>query len=339
MISFHLITVTAAVTLFFCSCEQPRNTHQNQQNTYSITGLQDYSSETVESLKVTVLSTMVTDFRGLGEWGFAALVEAGEQKILFDTGARPNTVLNNAEELGIDLSEVTDVFISHHHLDHTGGLITLRKELMRKNPDALKRAHVAPSVFRSRLYNETERNPMIAFKKEYEALGGSFVMHEEASEIFPGIWTTGPVNRYYDEKNWSSRGRMVIDGEHVPDYIPEDQSLIIDTPKGLVLVAGCGHAGIINTLKQSRDQIRNDSIHAAIGGFHLFRAEEEQLDWTGNMLKDFGLGHMIGAHCTGIEALYKLRKSTGLDRKTAVVGAVGQTFILGKGIDAGYIAK
>src|SRR5687768_18581751 len=87
----------------------------------------DKSGHKVKSLKVTVLSTMLAE-EGVGEWGFAALVEADGRRILFDTGLRPETVLQNARELGIDLSSVTDVVLSHHHGDHTGGLLTLRRE-------------------------------------------------------------------------------------------------------------------------------------------------------------------------------------------------------------------
>src|SRR4029079_18855222 len=94
------------------------------------------AAQKVRSLHITILSTMLAD-RGVGEWGFAALVEADGRRILYDTGNRPETVLNNARELGIDLSTVTDVVLSHHHGDHTGGLLTLRRELAKVNPAAL----------------------------------------------------------------------------------------------------------------------------------------------------------------------------------------------------------
>jgi glyoxylase-like metal-dependent hydrolase (beta-lactamase superfamily II) len=89
---------------------------------------------------------MLTDFHGVGEWGFAALVEIDGRRLLFDTGARPQTVLDNARELGIDLSGVTDVVLSHHHWDHTGGLLALREALSKKNPAALSRAHVGEGI-------------------------------------------------------------------------------------------------------------------------------------------------------------------------------------------------
>ena len=103
----------------------------------------------VGSLRVLVLSTMLAD-RGVGEWGFAALVEADGRRLLFDTGARPETVLTNAAELGVDLAGITDVVLSHNHADHTGGLLSLRRELAKQNPEALSRAHVGSGIFRSR---------------------------------------------------------------------------------------------------------------------------------------------------------------------------------------------
>ena len=83
----------------------------------------------VHAVRITVLSTMLTDAVGVGEWGFSALVEADGKRVLFDTGGRPETVLNNARELGVDLSNVEDVILSHHHWDHVTGLVTLRREL------------------------------------------------------------------------------------------------------------------------------------------------------------------------------------------------------------------
>src|SRR5689334_3890867 len=100
----------------------------------------------VHALKVTVLSTMMAE-GGVGEWGYAALVEVDGRRILYDTGARPQTVLANAREFGIDLSSVEDVVLSHNHDDHTGGLLTLRNALKAKNPKALSRVHVAEGFF------------------------------------------------------------------------------------------------------------------------------------------------------------------------------------------------
>jgi 7,8-dihydropterin-6-yl-methyl-4-(beta-D-ribofuranosyl)aminobenzene 5'-phosphate synthase len=116
-------------------------------------------------------------------------------------------------------------------------------------------------------------------------------------------------------------------------------SLVLDTDKGLVVVSGCGHAGIINTLEYARTQIRESPVHAALGGFHLFEANAATLDWTATKLRSFAVGNLLGAHCTGIEAVFGLRQRLGLSRATCAVGAVGARFSLGTGLDPGAIAR
>lgn len=296
----------------------------------------------VKTLKVTVLSTMLAGDpgRGIGEWGFAALLEADGQRLLIDTGARPETVFRNALELGIDLSTVSDVVITHNHSDHTGGLLTLRRELMKKNPQAVSRIHVGRGILLSRLTPEgREANGLLPMKAEYEALGGKIVDHGGPERLLPGIWLTGPVPRAHPERNWSGSLRLQTAAGEIEDNVPEDSSVVVETPGGLVVVSGCGHAGIVNTLEYARRAIKSAPIHAAVGGFHLFAASDERLDWTAAKLKQMGLAHLLGAHCTGIEAVFRLRQLTGLARKTAVVGVVGSSFTLGSGLDTLGLAR
>jgi 7,8-dihydropterin-6-yl-methyl-4-(beta-D-ribofuranosyl)aminobenzene 5'-phosphate synthase len=287
----------------------------------------------VQTLRILVLSTMLAD-EGIGEWGFSALVEADGQKVLFDTGARPQTVLQNARELKADLTGVRDVVLSHHHDDHTGGLLTLRKELAAANPGALARAHVGKGIFLSRPAPDGgENNSMIALRSAFEGLGGTFIEHDSPVALWPGVWLTGPVPRVHPERNYGPPSRLRGPEGLVEDTIPEYQSLVFDTDRGLVLLSGCGHAGVINTVEYARKVVRPAPLHAAIGGFHLFRLADEQLDWTADHLREAGLENFIGAHCTGIEAVYRMRARMGLPRGRAVVGAVGASFELGKGID------
>lgn len=292
----------------------------------------------VQSLKITILSTMLAD-QGIGEWGFAALVEADGHRILLDTGARPETVLSNVHDLKLDLSDVREVVLTHNHDDHVGGLLTLRRELMKKNPAALSVAYVAKGIFFSRPRDGKEENPMIEIRKEYEATGGKFIEHDQPTELFPGAWLSGPVPRPYPEHNWSVKGKVQTPEGLVEDNIPEDQSLVLNTAKGLVVVSGCGHAGLINTLTFAEKSFPETPVYALVGGFHLFPATDEQLDWTADKLKDFSVSYLIGAHCTGIEAVYRIRQRLNLPRQSAVVGAVGATFVLGEGIHPGELAR
>jgi 7,8-dihydropterin-6-yl-methyl-4-(beta-D-ribofuranosyl)aminobenzene 5'-phosphate synthase len=292
----------------------------------------------IQHLKITILSTMLSD-EGIGEWGFSALVEADGHRILVDTGAKPDTVLLNARQLNLDLSDVREVILTHNHDDHVGGLLTLRRELMKKNPAALSVAHVGKGIFYSRPADGKEDNVMIEVRKEYEATGGKFIEHDAPAELFPGAWLTGPVPRPYPERNWSVAGKVQTPAGLVEDNIPEDQTLMLNTDKGLVMVSGCGHAGVVNTMTFAEKEFPSTPIYTLIGGFHLFAATDQQLDWTADKMKDFGVSYLIGAHCTGIEAVYRIREKLNLPRHSAVVGAVGATFVLGEGIHPGRIAQ
>lgn len=299
------------------------------------------SSHRVHSLRILILSTMLAD-RGIGEWGFAALVEVDGQRLLFDTGARPDTVLQNARELGVDFTGVHDVVLSHNHADHTGGLLTLRRAFAPHDPLSLARVHVGRGIFWSRpspKAGQGEQNPMLALRPEFEATGGAFVEHDGPVELLPGVWLTGPVPRIHPEHNWSDLGSVRTPEGLIEDNVPEDQSLVFDTDAGLVLLSGCGHAGIVNTLEFARKTVRAAPLHAAVGGFHLFPATDERLDWTAGQLRGFGLQNLLGAHCTGLEAVYRIRERAGLGRRTCVVGAVGATFELGKGIEPLDLAR
>src|SRR5262245_18403243 len=239
----------------------------------------------VRSARVTVLSTMLADAKGVGEWGFAALVEADGHRLLFDTGARPETVLVNAKELGVDLSNVRDVLLSHHHGDHVGGLLTLRRELAKANPEALSRCYVGKGIFWPRpAADGTEQNEALALKVPYEATGGRFVDVERPTEVFPGAWLTGPVPRRHPERNWTLSRQVRTENGLVEDNLPEDMSLVLDTDKGLVIVTGCGHAGVVNIVEHAREAVRQAPVEALLGGVHLFQADDANLAWTAGKL-------------------------------------------------------
>lgn len=298
------------------------------------------------NVKVTVLSTMLVGAsgpNGIGEWGFAALLEVDGRRILIDTGARPETVLRNVEEMKVDLSNVTDVVLTHNHTDHTGGLLALRRSVMAKNPAALSRVHVPSGIFISRLIEGRESSGLLPIKADFEKLGGQFIEHSAAFELLPGVWLLGPVPRVHPERNWSvTPGRpqlLQLPSGPVEDNVPEDTAIAINTRSGLVVISGCGHAGIINTLEYARKSVADVPIEAAIGGFHLFGASDDVLDWTGGRLKALGVRNLLGAHCTGIEAVFRLRQLIGLARQTAVVAAVGSTFTLGTGIASPPLAR
>jgi 7,8-dihydropterin-6-yl-methyl-4-(beta-D-ribofuranosyl)aminobenzene 5'-phosphate synthase len=180
---------------------------------------------------------------------------------------------------------------------------------------------------------------MIAMKKEFESTGGVFVVHDKAEELFPAVWLTGPVPRVYPEKNYPAGTEVNTGDAWVEDNVPDDQSLVFNTLHGLVLLSGCGHSGIVNTLQYARGFLRPASIDAAIGGFHLFAATDQQLAWTAGKLKEYHTASILGAHCTGIESVYRLRELLGLTRQTCLVGTIGAIYDLNSGIKTGPIAR
>ena len=295
------------------------------------------------SVAVTILSSNLASGSTVGEWGFSALVEVDGRCILFDAGRHPDTVLRNAEALGVELSCVTDVVLSHFHFDHTTGLIPLYENLHTKNPDAMQRIHVAEGLFLSRRMPsatiETERNGMIAIRKHLEAEGVEFIEYSEPTEISPAVWVTGPVERNHPEVNYPRAVRVNIDGEWVEDYVPDSQGLAVVTPDGPIVLLGCGHSGAVNLLEQVQRSIQDQSIHALMGGMHLFAADDQTLGWTADRLRRIGVQHLMAGHCTGIEPLLRLRTGLNLNRRTAVVGAVGSRFVYGEGIHPTAIAQ
>ena len=300
------------------------------------------SDSLAHALKVTVLVTNLggDPYEGDGEWGYSALVEVDGHKILYDTGLSADLVLRNAKALKIDLSDIEDVVLSHNHYDHVGGLMSLRREFSKINPRAISRVHVGAGIFEPRWSESGEdRNGLRLIRAEYLATGGAFVVHDKPTELFPGVWLTGPVPRTNDEKNWTPGLSLDTPQGRREDNVPEDSALLFNTGRGMIILTGCAHAGIVNITEYARRIIGNKPIVAMIGGLHLFSASDQTLAWTGAKLKSYGVLSLLAGHCTGIEATFRLRESLGLSRKTAVVSAVGSSFTLGQGIDPRRLAQ
>src|SRR3984957_19833935 len=226
------------------------------------------TSHEVRTLKITVLVSNVAGdpHLGDGEWGYSALVEVDGHKILYDTGASSDMVITNAKALNIDLSDVEDVVLSHNHWDHVGGLMTLRREFAKANPRAMSRIYVGGAIFEPRLNEAGEdQNGLRLIKPEYLATGGAFIVHDKPTELYPGVWLTGPVPRPNEEKNWSPGLSLMTAQGRVEDNVPEDSALVFDTNGGIVVLTGCGHAGIVNIVEYARTIAGTKPLLAVIG--------------------------------------------------------------------------
>jgi 7,8-dihydropterin-6-yl-methyl-4-(beta-D-ribofuranosyl)aminobenzene 5'-phosphate synthase len=147
------------------------------------------------------------------------------------------------------------------------------------------------------------------------------------------------VPRKHPERNYPGTGVLRNLKADVPDNIPEDASLLFRTDAGIVVLTGCGHAGIVNISDHARDILGAVPVVAVVGGLHLFDASDETLAWTAAQLKARGIRYLLAGHCTGIEATFVLRRLAGLDRKTAVVSSVGSSLDPKKGIEPLLLAR
>ena len=284
--------------------------------------------------EITVLATNIANYGGFGEWSFSALYESGEESILFDTGFHEDTVIHNSQLLKKDLSKVEKVVLSHFHSDHTGGLLKLRKKYRIVNKKAFSKVFVAEGFFQQRFTKDglkIKKNGVgpggygeaLIFKEEAEKLGIKFFIVDSNTEISKDLFITGPVKRKV-EKYIGPENLYVKDSNNQlqPDVIMDDQSMGMLTEKGWVMMSGCGHAGIINS-GESLKKIKDLPIYGAMGGFHLWQANEKTLTQTAKWLKKEGLGKFMGGHCTGINATRKISDFVGLEREDMSHTAVG----------------
>jgi len=278
--------------------------------------------------QITVLATNISDYGGLGEWSFAALFAGEQDAVLFDTGFKEDTVLHNVLHLGVDLSGVEKVVLSHFHSDHTGGLLILREHFRPANEGALSEVYVAAGFFEQRATaTGVEVGPgdfasAQDFKAAAEALGIRFIEISEPTEIAPKLWLTGPVPRVEEHYNGPAGLYINRDGASIPDIIMHDLSLGYFTDKGWLMTSGCGHSGLINTGKVLQS-IKDEPIYSIVGGFHLWQADSETLNRTANWLEEQGLGLMMGGHCTGIAAAETIASQLQLPRSHISHAAIG----------------
>jgi len=278
-------------------------------------------------LRITTLSenTAFARPRGLlGEWGLSVLVEADEQKILLDTGASLSAA-RNGTLLGVNWPRIEAIVLSHGHYDHTGGL---RKVLTRIKKQVKVIAH--PDVFVAKYIQVSkDESPVyigMPFQKtELESLGADFQLSSEPVWLSQNVVTSGEIPMTTEYETVDAGLYVRQSGELVPDTVADDQALFIKTEQGLVVILGCAHRGAINTLRHAQKVTATESIHMVIGGTHLIRASEVQLEMTIAELKEFGVRRLGVSHCTGMAAAVRLAQEFGEDfffNNTATVIAI-----------------
>jgi len=253
----------------------------------------------------------------LGEHGFSALIEPSQgEPLLFDTG-QGLTLLHNARRLNKDLTKVRKVVISHGHYDHAGGLLPLLTE------SGPKQVYCHPSVFmpRHRIKDTGECYPigMTKSRTELEASGALFDLSKDFRAIAPGISLTGEVPRVTDFETGDQGLYCDCTGQEL-DTTPDDQSLLLESGKGLVIILGCCHAGLINTLEHVACLTGRRDVYAVIGGTHLGFSGQEQLQATIAAMKMWRIKKVAASHCTGFAASARLSKEMPKEFQQAMVG-------------------
>jgi 7,8-dihydropterin-6-yl-methyl-4-(beta-D-ribofuranosyl)aminobenzene 5'-phosphate synthase len=260
-------------------------------------------------VKITTLAENTAELGFLAEWGLSMLVEADGVKVLFDTGAG-NAAVHNAALMDIDFATVDKIVISHGHHDHTGGL---REVLARMNKPVEIIAH--PDIWAAKYGKwgkHEEHYAGMPFRRELlENLGARFNLTASPVKITPRFMTTGEIPMITDYEVIDSGLFDKDTGEMLPDELKDDLSMVIDTDFGLVVILGCAHRGIVNTIRQAQKVTGKPEVYCAIGGTHLLNADIGRWALTAGDLKEIGVQHLGVSHCTGFEASSYLAQEFG----------------------------
>ncbi len=264
------------------------------------------------SFKITVLCENTVARPGLvGEHGFAAYVETPAGMLLFDTG-QGMALAANSIALKKDLSRVSQVVLSHGHYDHTGGLLAFLG--MHGPCDIVAHPDVLSERYWAMPGNDAQKPVSIGMPWHEAYLtsrGANFRWVEDFSELMPGVFVTGVVPRTTEFETGDPRMRVRKDGSWVPDPFLDDYSLALKTDRGLVVVLGCAHAGLINILDHVIRRTGENRIHAILGGTHLGFYPEEHLDETLRVLQKYEVELLAVSHCTGQAAAARLAGELG----------------------------
>jgi len=288
-----------------------------------------------------------TDKPLLAEHGFSALIQPGDsgETILWDTGGSEVALIENMRRMELDFGAITKIALSHGHWDHYAAMTAVLNE-MKLSPkskewiEGVNEAELAiwlekdqipiiahPAAFRERWRKKDDGTLVGPFlpppEGRWKAAGAMIIHSEGPYELAPGCWTTGTVPRLSFEESGRPKDRFYREGaDFVPDDLDEDQAIVINLKdKGLILLSGCAHAGIVNTIEYARRFTGVERVYAVIGGFHLARSKEDEIDQTITYIKDLRLTYVIPSHCTGFRAISQFAREMPDAFIEGVVGA------------------
>lgn len=264
----------------------------------------------IQKLEVRILVDNSVGAMGVfGEWGFSALVDVhytdeSHRRVLLDTGSSPDGIRHNVAKMEIDLSSIDAVVLSHGHKDHVAGLKTAASLIGKRIPLVCH-----PHALQPKIWSSKGKEVVIGIQEYYPSLGElekdfEIITSIESYELFKSVKTTGMIPRSNNFEHLTGElkenATRIENGVIVPDNIDDDLSLVFQmADNSQVILVGCCHAGIVNTIKQSEKITGSKQIKGIIGGFHLFDATDERLTKTIQELKKYPIELVAPCHCSG----------------------------------------
>jgi 7,8-dihydropterin-6-yl-methyl-4-(beta-D-ribofuranosyl)aminobenzene 5'-phosphate synthase len=251
----------------------------------------------------TLVENTTSDPALSAEHGLSLWIQYGNRHILFDTG-QSDLLIQNAKILNIDLAQADAIILSHGHYDHTGGLSTVL-DMAPKARLYLHPAALEPKFSRSRPKARSIGMPNSA---RQAIRNRDVIWTESPTHVIDGMGITGQMPRVNKFENVGGPFFLDENGRE-PDPLLDDQALFIESSKGLIVVFGCAHAGVVNTLQRISDLSRTKDFYVVMGGMHLINAGPERIERTITAFRQYNLQRIGPAHCTGSKAVEIFKKA------------------------------